>query len=76
MARREQREDSTVTRPKAKHQKLADRKDGCSWFPSCFTCPLPACRFEIDPTLMQKVLARLRSEEDAARPTREPVVSR
>ncbi len=46
--------------------KIANRPDGCSLWGECLSCPLPACRFEIEdthPGLLAKVLAKLRAEQ-------------
>ena len=70
-------EVSTVAKSPAPYVKIQNRPDGCSLHDHCLTCPLPACRYEISPVLVQKVLARLRAEEGAARSaSREPVAVR
>ena len=58
--------------PRAKRlpPRFADYPDrGCWLAPSCLECPLPACRHDLPPDLLRKVLARLRAEEQMTRPT-------
>ena len=37
------------------------RDDGCDVAPKCLSCPLPACRYDIDPDLVRAELNRARA---------------